>query len=376
MTYYPNTKSRLLIADDEPEIRSVLEDLLSLDYECTVVSCAEDALECLREEKFQLVISDIMMGGMSGLEMVPKALEMAPDTAVIMISGTQTIESAIEAMRAGAFDYVMKPFDLPHVEAAVKRALEHHKLLAAKRQYENFLEELVTQRTADLDRTLHSLEGSYRQTLKALAAALETRDAETHGHSARVCAYSMRLAKELKLDADQLRDLEFGALLHDIGKIGVPDAILRKPGKLTDEEWVRMKEHPALGQQILRGINFLDGALKVVGQHHEYWNGTGYPNHMAGDEIDLNARIFAVADAYDAMTSDRVYRAGRPHEAAVEELIRCVGTQFDPAVVAAFTRVESEEWQYIKMSVPLTADEKISAESHMIAEMVIASHVN
>jgi putative nucleotidyltransferase with HDIG domain len=207
---------------------------------------------------------------------------------------------------------------------------------------------LVAERTAELDRTLATLEDSYRMTLKALAAALETRDRETHGHSERVVSFSLRLGRELKLDEEGLRSLEFGALLHDIGKIGVPDAILHKPAQLSAEEWVNMRSHPIHGGQILRGIEFLEGASRVVGQHHEKWDGTGYPLALRGTEIDLNARIFAVADAFDAITSDRVYRSGRSYEVAVAELEEFAGRQFDPEVVAAFRRIPREEWDELR----------------------------
>ncbi|MDQ1592174.1 MAG: cyclic di-GMP phosphodiesterase [Pyrinomonadaceae bacterium] len=338
----------ILIADDEQEIRSVLYELLSEEYDCQLVASAEDALARLRTVRFDVVVSDINMQGMSGLEMIPHVAEIAPDAAVVMVSGAQTVESAIEALRAGAFDYVTKPFDLRHVEAAVRRALEHKRLREAKRRYENYLEELVAERTAELDRTLATLENSYRMTLKALAAALETRDRETHGHSERVVSFSLRLGRELQLTGDSLRALEFGALLHDIGKIGVPDAILHKPAQLCAEEWVNMRRHPVHGQQILQGIEFLEGAARVVGQHHEKWDGTGYPAGLRGTDIDLNARIFAVADAFDAITSDRVYRAGRSYEVALAELEEFAGRQFDPAVVAAFRRIPREEWDELR----------------------------
>jgi putative nucleotidyltransferase with HDIG domain len=341
-------RARVLIVDDEPEIREILCDLLSFDYQCASVSSAEEAIESLRAEKVELVISDITMGGMSGLEMIPHVLSLSPETVVVMISGMQTIESAIEALRFGAFDYIMKPFDLRQVEAAVRRALEHHELREAKRRYENHLEELVEQRTAELDRALGSLEDAYRSTLKALTAALETRDAETHGHSERVVTFSLRLGRELGLSKAEMTALEFGSLLHDIGKIGVPDAILRKPAKLDEKEWARMREHPLHGQAILREIEFLEGAARVVAQHHERWDGTGYPFGLRGEEIDLNARIFAVADAFDAMISDRVYRRGRSYEAAAEELSAWSGRQFDPQVVEAFHRVPREDWEELR----------------------------
>ncbi|HZI20698.1 MAG TPA: HD domain-containing phosphohydrolase [Pyrinomonadaceae bacterium] len=339
---------RVLIADDEREIRDVLSELLGSKYECVPVSSAEEALAALRRRQFDLIVSDIMMGGMSGIEMIPHVAPLAPDALVIMISGVQTVESAIDALRAGAFDYIMKPFDIQHVEAVVRRAVEHHSLRVSKRRYENYLQQIVARRTEELDGALSSLEDAYRTTLKALTAALETRDLETHGHSERVVNFSLRLGREMRLGQEQLRSLEFGSLLHDIGKIGVPDAILRKPARLTDDEWAKMREHPLHGQRILRGIEFLEGAARVVAQHHEKWDGSGYPYGLRGDEIDLNARIFAVADAFDAITSDRVYRRGRGYEEAAAELDAFSGTQFDPEVVAAFHRVPVGEWEEIR----------------------------
>src|SRR2546423_554215 len=344
----PASGTRLLIADDDVGVRGVLEEFLCADYECEAVGSAEEALALLGAGRFQLVISDIAMEGMSGLAMIPRVRAQSPDTLVIMVSGSQAVESAVEAMRAGAFDYITKPFDLDHVALAVRRAIEHQRLLVSKRRYETYLERMIRQRTSELDRALDSLEDAYRMTLKALITALETRDSETHGHSERVVAFSLRLGRELKLGEDQLRSLEFGSLLHDIGKIGVPDAVLRKPAQLTDEEWSEMRRHPRHGQQILSGIEFLEGAARVVAQHHEKWDGTGYPLGLRGEQIDLNARIFAVADAFDAITSDRVYRKAKPYGAAVAELEEWAGRQFDPEVVEAFRRVSREEWDELR----------------------------
>jgi cyclic di-GMP phosphodiesterase len=341
-------RSRILIVDDEPEITSILSDLFDSKYDCTTAGSAEQALELLAGQDYQLVISDITMPGMSGLEMIPQVRSSWPNSVVVMISGMQTVESAIEALRLGAFDYVMKPFDLRQVEAVVKRALDHQDLIVAKQRYEDHLEELVEQRTAELDQALNSLEDAYRSTLKALTAALETRDLETHGHSERVVSYSMRLGREYGLDSERMKSLEFGSLLHDIGKIGVPDLILRKPGKLTPEEWVLMREHPQHGQVILRGIEFLEGAARVVAQHHEKWDGSGYPLRLSGEEIDVCARIFSVADAFDAITSDRVYRKGKPYQAAADELDAWAGKQFDPKVVEAFHRVPQQDWDELR----------------------------
>jgi len=354
--------ARLLIVDDEPEIRNMLCRLLGESYTCESAASAQDALALLSEKEFDLVLSDIQMDEMSGLELLPRLHTLAPDTQVIMISGMGALESPIAAMRAGAYDYIMKPFDLLQVEASVERALEHKALLATKRHYENYLEELVQQRTLELESALGSLAIVYRSTLKALTSALETRDQETHGHSERVVRFSLRLGRELNLSEDELRSLEFGALLHDIGKIGVPDAILRKPSELTDAEWKQMREHPAHGQHILSGIEFLTGAARLVGQHHERWDGSGYPLGLRGVEIDLNARIFAVADAYDAMTNDRVYRDALPFETAVAELDEFAGRQFDPQVVAAFRRVPRREWDEPGPCPTTTVSELQSAE--------------
>jgi response regulator RpfG family c-di-GMP phosphodiesterase len=359
-------RARVLVVDDEADIRDLLCELLSFDYDCKAASSAEEALDALTARKFDLVVSDITMGGMSGLEMIPHVLARSPETVVVMVSGMQTVESAIEALRVGAFDYIMKPFDLRQVESAVKRALEHHELREAKRRYENHLEELVEQRTIELDHALVALEDAYRSTLKALTAALETRDAETHGHSERVVTFSLRLGRELGLDKAQMTALEFGSLLHDIGKIGVPDAILRKPAKLDEAEWAKMREHPLHGQSILREIEFLEGAAQVVAQHHERWDGSGYPLGLRGCEIDLNARIFAVADAFDAMISDRVYRRGRSYEAAAEELDAWAGRQFDPQVVEAFHRVPREDWEELRRLSVMRKEERASTQQQVI----------
>ena len=185
-------------------------------------------------------------------------------------------------------------------------------------------------------------------TVNALAATLRIRDIETQSHSERVVRFSCLLGRELGLDQAQLKSLEYGSLLHDIGKIGIPDAILHKPGRLTTQEWTRMREHPLLGLNVLSGLAFLETASLVVVQHHERWDGRGYPYGLSGTEIDRNARIFAVADAYDAMITDRVYRAGRSLEQATEELRKRAGQQFDPEVVECFVGIPEREWELAK----------------------------
>lgn len=341
-------RSRILIVDDENVVTDLLSEVLGTDCQSKTAATAEEALFLLSENDYRVVITDITMPGMSGLEMIPHIKRLSPHTVIVMITGLQTAESAIEALRLGAFDYLVKPFDLCHVKAAVERALDYHELVADKHRYEQQLEELVEKRTEALEGALGSLEEAYRSTLKALTAALESRDLETHGHSERVVIFSLRLGAEYGLNKEQMKTLEFGSLLHDIGKIGVPDRILLKAANLTDVEWVRMREHPARGEQILRGINFLEGAARVVGQHHEKWNASGYPLGLRGEEIDLCARIFSVADAFDAMTSNRVYRRAGTYEAATQELDKFSGSQFDPKVVEAFHRVPREDWAELR----------------------------
>ena len=345
----------ILIIDDEEPIRRLLSTCLSNDYSCTVASSAEEATELLGATNFSLVITDIMMPGASGLELCQLIQKACPDTVVLVVSGMTDIQFAIEAMRQGAFDYITKPFDLGQVLLSVERALRFQALVAAKRHYEQSLEETVRTRTGELrslnerlNGMLEALYTNYRATLRALAGALEARDVETSGHSDRVVAYSLRIGKEMGLSHTDLISLEQGALLHDIGKIGVPDSILLKRGPLSDTEWAHMREHINHGMRIIDGIDFLSGARPVVGQHHEKYDGSGYPFKLRGDEIHVNARIFAVADALDAITSDRPYRPARPYAAARAEIIAHSGTHFDPNVVKAFLRVSETEWAEIR----------------------------
>lgn len=347
--------AKMLIIDDEPNVLSVLYSLFLSQYECRTATSAIEALEYLKKETYDLVLSDIMMPGMSGLELLEEIGRLSRETVVILISGNLNIQSAIEALRRGAYDYVTKPFNLEDVETAVRRALRHQSLLKANRQYEQHLQNLVHQGSRDLslangnlNLTLEKLSMNYRATLQSLAMALEARDVETRGHSERVVAYCVRLGKQLGLDDNDLLTLEHGALLHDIGKIGVPDAILLKQGALTDEEWKYMRRHVEFGAQILRGVDFLEGASHIVAQHHEQFDGSGYPNKLAGEMICQGARIFAVADAVDAITSDRPYRKARSFEDAADELIRCAGSHFDPQVVKAFTTVPLDQWREIR----------------------------
>ena len=349
------TNASILIVDDDEVIRGLLSACLDSSYWCATAGNAKEAIELLESGSFNLVLSDITMPGESGLELCSYVQRTSPRTVVLMISAMTDIQYAIEAMRNGAFDYITKPFDVTRVALAVDRALRYQEALEAKHRYEQALEERVRIRTSELRSTnddlnlmLDALYSNYRATLRGLAKTLEARDVETRGHSDRVVAYSMRLGKKMGLSSNDLISLEQGALLHDIGKIGISDAILLKPGSLTTEEWVKMREHVTHGLRIIEGVEFLSGARFVIGQHHEKYDGSGYPNKLRGDGIHIHARIFAVADAYDAIRSDRPYRAGQSHEIACEEIAASSGTHFDPKVVSAFMSIAREEWDDVR----------------------------
>ena len=350
-----NKKISILIVDDESSVRSMLMSLLSEDYDCTGASSAEEALQKLSLNPFSLVVTDIQMPGASGIDLCAHIQRLSPETVTVVISGQTDIRFAIEAMRQGAFDYVTKPFNLQAIQMAVERALRFQELVAVKKSYESSLERTVEERTNELrslneklNQTLEVLYSNYRATLRSLAEALEARDCETRGHSDRVVAYCLRLGAGMGLDHVDLFSLEQGALLHDIGKIGVRDSVLLKRGKLTDEEWTEMQEHINYGLRIIDRIDFLAGARPVVAQHHEKYDGSGYPGGLIGKQIHLSARIFAVADALDAITSDRPYRAAAGYAQARAEIIAGSGHHFDPDVVRVFLTVGEEEWEAIR----------------------------
>jgi response regulator RpfG family c-di-GMP phosphodiesterase len=342
----PQTRHRILIVDDEEKIRSILARHLS-DESCECVE-ADNAVAALNhikyEPQFSLVITDIVMPGLSGLELLRRIKKIDPDLEAIMITGVTDLATAVDSIRLGACDYITKPFDLPTLRKAVDAALERRRLILENRSYQQELETKVRERTAELNGALLEIEQSYRITLEALVTALDAREHETQAHSQRVRAYTLLLAKQFALDDSDLIQLGRGALLHDVGKIGVPDSILLKPAKLTPQEWIEMRKHPQIGYEILQNIKFLSQAGMIVLCHQEKWDGTGYPNNLAKDEIPLGARIFAVADTLDAMTSNRPYRKALSFETAVHEITRCSGAQFDPQVVEAFLSLPAEAW--------------------------------
>jgi response regulator RpfG family c-di-GMP phosphodiesterase len=352
MIHQQRAQDRILIVDDEANMRSILmRHFEGNATECVASPSAFDALEKMRKQSFSLVISDIMMPGMSGMEFLRLVKEQDPEAAIIMITGLMDINTAVDSLRLGAFDFITKPFELPALRRAVERALERRRLLMENRCYREGLEHKIRERTFELKEALNDVEDSYKVTLEALVTALDTREHETHAHSQRVREYTMMLAQDLRLRHDDLIQTGRGALLHDVGKIGVRDSILLKPGKLNEEEWAEMRKHPQIGYNILQSIEFLSPAAEIVLCHQERWDGKGYPNRLAGEDIPLGARIFAVVDTLDAMTSDRPYRKALSFEAAWNEIRACSGTQFDPLVTEAFLSLPPESWIAIHDSV-------------------------
>lgn len=331
--------------DDEPQVRSILlQHFEQLGSECVASASALDALHRMKDQNFSLVISDVLMPGMSGLEFLRLAREENPETAFIMITGLMDISTAVDSLRLGAYDFITKPFELTAIRRAADRALDRRRLLIENRFYREELERKVRERTFELNEALYDVEESYKITLEALVTALDAREHETQAHSQRVREYTLTLAEELGLKHDDLIQAGRGALLHDVGKIGVRDSILLKPGSLSEEEWVEMRMHPQIGYTILQNIEFLSPAAEIVLCHQERWDGRGYPNRLSGLDVPLGARIFAVVDALDAMTSDRPYRKAMSFEAAFKEIRRCSGSQFDPRIVSAFLSIPAESW--------------------------------
>jgi putative nucleotidyltransferase with HDIG domain len=280
------------------------------------------------------------MPGRDGLWLLDRLRAEQPSTAVIMLTAFGDTEAAVECLRRGAVDYLLKPPKVTELVRAIERALAKRRLELARHRYRTSLETRVREKTAELSKALREVESAYSSTLYALVAALDAREHETSDHSQRVVRYTLAIAERLGVAAAQRPDIARGALLHDIGKIGVPDAILLKAGPLTPAEWDEMRRHPQTGHTILRSIPFLDVSAEIVLAHQERFDGSGYPRGLAGEGIPLGARIFAIADTLDAITSDRPYRKGAPLEAARAEIRRCAGTQFDPRCVEAFLSIE------------------------------------
>lgn len=329
--------ARILVVDDEPAITVALSRKLRREgHECVTAGSAEEALRRLSGERPDLVVSDVRMPGMTGLELLQETKRQDPDTQFIIMTGYSEIGFAVEALRRNADDYLLKPFDLAELDHTIARALEHRRLLRENRAFREAVGPAEPGASAD------GAGGwpSHLEQLSAVAGVVETRDGYNRAHPARVMRYACAIAEAVGIEGAELRAVQLGALLHDIGKMAVPEHILNRTGSLKEDGWARVREHPAAGARWLDGVDGLSEARRVLLYHHERWDGDGYPAGLGGEEIPLAARIVAVADAYDAMNSDRPYRPSLGRERAMAELRAGASVQFDGELVEAF--LESE----------------------------------
>ncbi len=325
----------LLVVDDEPSVRDVMTRVLAgAGYRILSASSGAEALVLLEREHahVELVVSDLQMPGMDGAELLREVRRRGPEVGTVIVTGVSELNTAVGLLQAGALDYITKPFGIDEVVARVGQALDKRRLLAENRRYQLHLAELVRQQAV-------RIEELFLEAVQTLVDALEAKDAYTRGHSARVSAYAASTAAALDLPKADIELIRLGAELHDVGKIGVREAVLLKPGRLTDEEYTHIMEHTVIGARILAPL-FKNAplALSIVRSHHERMDGKGFPDGLIGGQISLVARVVCVADSFDAMTSGRTYRAPRGPAEALIELRQSAGTQFDPQVVEAFIR--------------------------------------
>jgi putative nucleotidyltransferase with HDIG domain len=344
---------RILVVDDEDLIREIICSVLNqAGFVCDPVNSGPAALTTLKsDDAYSVVVSDVVMDGMDGLTLLSQIRRDYPDIPVVMVTAVHDISVALAAMRNGAYDYLLKPFEREQLLASVRRAVENRRLKAENLAYQTKLESLVSARTEMLHQALSDLERSYDITLEALGDALDLKDAETEGHSKRVTAFTIAIARAMGLPQDRVRVIARGAFLHDVGKMAIPDAILRKPSRLSPEEQTVMRQHAQLGYQMLRKIPFLHEAADIVYSHQERYDGSGYPRGLKGEQIPLGARIFAVADTFDAMTSDRPYRAAQSISSARREIERQAEKQFDPEIVKVFQSIPEHIWQDLRTEI-------------------------
>src|SRR5436305_5496572 len=361
------SKQRVLVVDDEESVREIVASMLAAaGYATRQASSGMEALNILNSgEEFDLMLSDLMMRDLDGIGLLEQTKTGYPELPVIMVTAVHDISVALAAIRNGAYDYLLKPFEREQLLAAVSRALEMRRLKSENKAYQANLESLVAARTEQLRQAMTDLERSYDITLEALGDALDLKDAETEGHSMRVTAFTIAIARALGLSSDEIRVIARGAFLHDIGKMAIPDNILRKPDKLTPDEVTIMREHCFHGYQILKKIPFLAEAAEIVYSHQERFDGTGYPRGLKGEQIPLGARMFSLADTLDAITSNRPYRAAQTVDAAREEIERWAGRQFDPEIVRTFMSMDKNIWSDLR--------KEIDAQIHRFAYSVKSS---
>jgi putative nucleotidyltransferase with HDIG domain len=339
----------VLVVDDDKPVRDVLSAILKEEgYGVRAAASADEALEMLRGDDLPLILCDMKMPEHDGVWLLDQVVRRHPNAAVVMLTGFGDTESAVQCLKRGAADYLLKPPRVTELVRAIERAWSRSKLTSARQRYHQGLARRVRERTAELSSALQGIAQAYSSTLSALVHALDAREHETSDHSQRVLRYTCAIAEKMGITGQVLEDIGRGALLHDIGKIGVPDSILLKPGALTSAEWVEMRKHPDVGYRILESIEFLRPAAQIVLSHQERFDGGGYPRKLKSEEIPLGARIFMIADTLDAMTSDRPYRKAATFTDARGEISRCAGTQFDPACVEAFGSLGDEDLRALR----------------------------
>ena len=335
----PQGSSRILIVDDEHATRCLLGRVLEgQDYVCTLAADAHEARQRLEKEQFDLILCDVNMPGESGLQLLKHVLRDHPDTAAVMVTGLDDPQLANIALKTGAYGYIIKPFECNEVLIDVANALRRRRLEIENRAHRDELEQMVLQRTESLRHALKGLELAAEETIRRLAIAAEFRDDETARHIQRMSMYCALLARLSGLDHARCELIRIASPMHDIGKIGTPDHILLKPGKFTPEEFKVMTRHTDIGHRILLGSDaeLLKLAATIAWTHHESFDGTGYPRGLAGAAIPLEGRIAAIADAFDALTSKRVYKPAYPVAQAVDLMQSHRGKQFDPALLDTF----------------------------------------
>ncbi len=344
---------RILVVDDEETIREIVSSMLrSAQFQTCQASSGTEALALFDSgQEFDLVLSDLMMAEMDGIALLERAKERFPAMPVVMVTAVHDIQVALQALRNGAYDYLLKPFEREQLLATVRRALETRRLKRENDAYRTNLEQLVAERTQQWKTALANLEKSYDITLEALGDALDLKDAETQNHTKRVTAYTIAIARKMGLPKETINVIARGAFLHDIGKMAIRDDILRKPDKLTADEMNIMKEHAYLGYKIVSKIPFLLEAAEIVYAHQEWYDGTGYPRRLKGEEIPLGARIFSIADTMDAMTSDRPYRRAKTFDEARQEIKKWSGRQFDPEIVKTYLEMPDDIWEDLRRDI-------------------------
>lgn len=331
-----DTPIRILVVDDEDTIRLVLAKYLrTRGFDVATAESGDAALETLAGARFDLMLCDVRMPGLSGVEIVPAALETDPELGIVMLSAVNDAPTATEAMSQGVLDYLTKPIELQHLYDAVQRALHKRTLLREQRRVERAIRDEVADRTRELEQEKAHLRDLTVTVVETLVTAMEARDVFQRGRSARVAELAASIAEYMGLAPDVVEDVRLAGRLHDVGNIGIRDDVLSKPGALNPEEYAHVRDHVRIGVEILTPLRHIERAIVFIGDHHEHWDGSGYPHARAGESISIGGRILAAADAFDAITSRRPYREAKPLEEAVEDLRKQTGTLLDPRVYEA-----------------------------------------